>query len=708
MKFTGKLKLMAAPLACAGGVLLGGCCTDPSTEAFKLPPQVELLPGAKFENDPMRAQWAFLPINEETLRDAPEDWAEQEAQKFYERGITHVMTFGNLHYRWSYRRYFKEYNALLAQLVTACHKRGMRVVEHHSSNIMYDFDLTPEECVASKIPRLDGADEDWSMESEIDGVPLKNMLQYSGRTGKPLNEYGGYIMCPNNPHYQKVYFSYLEDTYATGVDGIMTDDVEFFADDTCACDVCREMFRERTGYDLPPSGDSEAWDHFLNEENTTARYYAWKAFRYDTCVEFHQKVVDHYHALGLELLRPNYIATALSWANPWAYVFDDLPELDWGFQEAYGGALRYSWPEYLFETRHRNMICDRRGIPALTLYYPANDNQIRFSWALALWAGQRAIGNWDVAYRNFEKEHFDSLRGLTLQSDVAIFDSTRNRELSEKYNSYGCKAAIGPAQAMIHHNIPFRVVSTPDAPYWEKTRLLIVPETAFLSDADLAAFKEFVHDGGILWITPGSGERIPEDFSLRSRNELLAALDIPENSVWEPGSVFRIGRGKIVVKSYNDLAVPYTGRAMAGEGFTFVSDEGKKQIAELAADISAAITAPPILTLTGAPEDVIAAPYFDSDGRMSLHLVNAHDSMKAAKENGQLNYNDEIPFPMIEDPITIVWQKPFVLEDRVFSTAKFFTLESEPKEIAVEDLNSSVRFTIPGKTLKDYLLITLQ
>ena len=89
-------------------------------------------------------------------------------------------------------------------------------------------------------------------------------------------------------------------------------------------------------------------------------------------------------------------------------------------------------------------------------------------------------------------------------------------------------------------------------------------------------------------------------------------------------------------------------------------------------------------------------------------LTAANDFIKEIKENGQFDYNDEIPFPMIEDPITIVWQKPFVLEDRVFSTAKLFTLESEPKEIAVEDLNSSVRFTIPGKTLKDYLLITLQ
>ena len=74
MKFTGKLKLMAAPFACAGGVLLGGCCTDPSTEAFKLPPQVELLPGAKFENDPMRAQWAFLPIDDEISIASPNFW----------------------------------------------------------------------------------------------------------------------------------------------------------------------------------------------------------------------------------------------------------------------------------------------------------------------------------------------------------------------------------------------------------------------------------------------------------------------------------------------------------------------------------------------------------------------------------------------------------------------------------------------------------
>ena len=132
----------------------------------------------RFENRPEYAQWGFLWINSDHIWNGTPELFDKMVQTYADAGITHIMTFGNLHFRWSYRRYFKEYNALLAQLVTACHKRGMRVVEHRSSNIMYDFDLAPEECVASKIPRLDGADEDWSMESEIDGVPLKNMIQY--------------------------------------------------------------------------------------------------------------------------------------------------------------------------------------------------------------------------------------------------------------------------------------------------------------------------------------------------------------------------------------------------------------------------------------------------------------------------------------------------------------------------------------------------
>ena len=77
-------------------------------------------------------------------------------------------------------------------------------------------------------------------------------------------------MCFNNPDYRKVYFDYLESLYKVGIDGIMTDDVQYFGDgNACTCEHCRRLFYEKTGYSLP---SPDEWDSFYNEDVYKRQY----------------------------------------------------------------------------------------------------------------------------------------------------------------------------------------------------------------------------------------------------------------------------------------------------------------------------------------------------------------------------------------------------------------------------------------------------
>ncbi len=150
--------------------------------------------------------------------------------------------------------YWDKINKCLENIVKACHKYGIKVVEHHSSHLTFDpldsQDWDYMERVLNKrhssIDSWEGLRDYLTKDPIINGKPLSSFRQVDGRTGKWARLlYHGYAMCFNNPNYRLAYFSYLESVYKTGVDGIMTDDVQWFGDGhACACQYCRELFKQ--------------------------------------------------------------------------------------------------------------------------------------------------------------------------------------------------------------------------------------------------------------------------------------------------------------------------------------------------------------------------------------------------------------------------------------------------------------------------------
>ena len=215
---------------------------------------------SKWEN-----RYAWIWYNKEEIFDYTEDMMREKVRPFAQAGINILIGFSCTHFRWSFYRYWDKITACIKMLASVCHEFGIKYIEHHSSQLTFN-PQTPEDMEWLERTYIKGEHEAWSgvledtVDFDVDGVPVSSFRQISGKSGKyGITTYHGYGMCYNNPDYKKAYFRYLETLYEAGIDGIMTDDIQYFGNDgmgwkafnACTCVHCRKKFREKTGYEIP-------------------------------------------------------------------------------------------------------------------------------------------------------------------------------------------------------------------------------------------------------------------------------------------------------------------------------------------------------------------------------------------------------------------------------------------------------------------------
>ncbi len=580
-------------------------------------------------NDPWDARFGFFWYNDREIF----HWAERDyrnaAAEYARSNITHVITFSCTHFRWSFRPWWPQVNEALSRIVAAFHAEGIAVVEHHSSHLTFNpLDADDEEFLArvlekrrSSISSWPGLREYCDEDPVIGGVRLSEFRQIDGRTGEPARtSYHGYAMCFNNPNYRRAYLSYLETVYATGVDGIMTDDVQYFALESyrkpghaCACGHCRRLFHEETGFELPPPGDAwSRWHGAYGEES----FRAWIEFRRRSVERFHRAVVDHYEALGLELLRPNYVSTAIG-VNPTAYALDTLPRLDWIFQEnCFSHVIRYSWPFWAVEAAHRVDVAERIKIPPMSMFYPDRPDTTLFAWSLAASWGTLYLatpeGKVDPSseskLRDFERRHARARRRVRRIADVAFYDSVRNRTLHRNAAQTTIPELLTWAQACYLHNIQFSVWQPED---FDRGRpavpVLVLNDVAIVTEAERDAIERYSRAGGTVIRTgPESGIT-------------FSASPIHPVTCERPGG---------------------SRRGLPAEGF---GPEAAQARREIAAFLRESIGGRWSMRVSGAPEGVIVTGFVapELDG-LVFHVVDTRGCLDEPV-GGSVSHDDPIP-----------------------------------------------------------------
>jgi len=656
------------------------------------------------QNNPWTTKFAFIWYNNDEIYHFSDADFDAKARQLHENGVECVITFTATHFRWSFLPYWEEINTALKKISEACHRYGITVVEHHSSALYFSLHNEDDWAYFYRILDMQGlvVEECKGLEHFVttdpvicDGVTLSQCSQISGKTGTlARSNYHGNTICYNNPHFRKAYFAYLETIYATGVDGIMTDDIQYYPN-ACACEHCRKLFKESYGYDLP---DPEHWDAFYENYDDPA-YVAWKRFRLDSTEQFQRDVNAHFESLGLKLLRPNYIS-AILYSNWSAYPFEGVADLwDYIFQENCESNI--IGPSHLFfmgEANHRYAMGRANGRPSMSMFYPDNISALYLSWALARSYGQMYLGSalkvdqsdWEKPLRIFESKHADVYSYPKKAADLAFYFSGDTRD----YTRNGRKNAermISRMQAAYLAGLQIDLVFSHESLETLCTMPCIaICDVEMLSDAEIETLRGYLRAGGRLLIEGKCGNLCADG---RKRD-----YDVPAD-----------------LSKYGDVCIVPEQPVLWIFELDVPKYEGNTSGTNMTADLTgklktiAASAILPYLKTRRVKVDTTAeviASFHHNDSGYILHLFNSENLIPP--EGTWLDHtwsypNYEAGAAPIDTDITVTIQR---CDDRKISSVTLDSPEfAAETELPFTDDGKTITFTVPANTFAGYALV---
>lgn len=481
---------------------------------------------------PWSERFTWLWFNEPEIFDMTQEDFDNIAKGLHDRNITTAMTFSRTHFRLSFYPVWDKITECISKIVKACHKYGIKVVEHHSCCLMFDKNF-PERNkeIAELDPKKWVGVSEFHDEPVIDGVNLMSCTQVDGRTDKTTKTlYNAHIMCFNDPQYRKIYFDYVKTLLDTGIDGIMNDDVQYLGrGHACTCRHCRRMFFEQTGYTLP---GPEHWEEFFENYNDPV-YIAWKRFKKQSTERFYRDLTVLYEEYGKPLMRPNYSSTVITHDRT-RYGFDTCLDLwDFIFQEnCFSNVIKESYLQSMSEAVHRFAAAERKGRPSMSMFYPDREDSTYFSWALARSWGQLYTGTYndiditplEKPYRLFEIKYSEFYANPKKFSDLAFWFSTDTRDYVENAREACMNPFIARMQSAYVAGLGIDMVFQDDTQEeLAKHKNIVFQSVASISNEALARISRFVSDGGNIMVY-GEFAAFDENAKARSKQEKEAML----------------------------------------------------------------------------------------------------------------------------------------------------------------------------------------
>lgn len=489
--------------------------------------------------NPWQSRYGWIWYNTKQIFEDAQDDIDELVKSHYDNGTNILIGFSCTHFRWSFYRHWDKINACIEKIVKACHKYGIMYIEHHSCHITFNPLIEEDYTFMNNMMEKRGSSvSDWPFMEEdavngfiVDNKHISSFRQISGRTGKwGITNYRGYGMCFNNPDFRTAYVKYLESLYALGIDGIMTDDIQYFGNDrmgwlafnACTCSHCRKLFKEKTGYEIPQPSEWESF--YWNFKDPV--FVAWKRFKDESTLDFVGFIKEHYGKLGYDMYRPNYISEILN-TNKTALPFEKCADIwDCIFQEnGTGCVIKESYLSFALEALHRYNMARAKNVPSMSMFYPCTQDALYFTWALAKSWGQlfsNCSGEGtnakldELSLRIFEKKHMSSYTAPKKITDLAFLFSFDTRDYSD-----GCEKhqddflrwleasyLSGIATDMIFEDALIREL--------KKHKRIVCAHTVMLSDKVLINLKKYIEGGGHL-ITTGEFAKYRPDGSLRKK-----------------------------------------------------------------------------------------------------------------------------------------------------------------------------------------------
>lgn len=402
---------------------------------------------------------------------------------------------------------------LLAEIIPEAHRQGLHVLAR------IDPSCAPRE-LAQEHP-------DWFARD---------------RNGDFFDVSGNYVTCPNAGYYHERMVEIVQEIVRTyDADGIWNNQGKFAAWDTdvCYCPTCQGLFQKESGHPIP---EVEDWDSAVWRQFNEWRYRciaSWVARMHGAVHEAKAEAIfisaiqlaesletirpggwdvdywlEHQDVIAFECQRRNtapwwpgiqakYLAgiapdkprwMTVSYFYPW-WRMAAAPEAEnrpWIAQQFANGAN--SW---LHINGGLSKIFDRRGLAPMQEVF-------------------QRLGRWQEYFRDARSD-----------AQVAVLFSRYTQDNYGRNDPYGryMDAVRGYYCALLEAHIPFDVLSDKfiDAERLAQYRVLVLPNTACLSDAAVAAITAFVAGGGTVVGTFEAG-RYDETGALRANPPLATML----------------------------------------------------------------------------------------------------------------------------------------------------------------------------------------
>ena len=326
------------------------------------------------------------------------------------------------------------------------------------------------------------------------------------------------LVCPNSPYreYAAAWAEELLTRYA--VDGIRYDMTFWPA--VCYCPYCRQRFADEVGGEIPAVID---WEE--------RRWVAFQRKREQWLAEFAGRMTATARRARPEASVEHQAST---FSLDWRFGLSDLmaPNNDFLQGDFYGDALQGSFVRKLLTNLSPNLPYGFETSISVFLTYHTNTKskelvQAKASAAVADQGSMIFIDAIDplgtLNRRTYERigaalaetRRYDACRGGELVQDVGVYFS-----FYSKYNpadsgkspadpalASRCphmEAVLGACQALIANHIPYGVVTRRSLGQLSQHRLLILPDVLMMDDEEAAAIRQYVADGGCLYVSKGA------------------------------------------------------------------------------------------------------------------------------------------------------------------------------------------------------------
>ena len=608
---------------------------------------------------------------------------EQRLKQVKKGGVEAVILNGFLS-RHTFPTHLKRVEENIRQTVEIGHKMGMKFLDHQDLTILWNADMGFR--FLAEHP---------------------DFLQHTQRDGMPT-----WGICPINPLFKDNYFFpyILDHIKNTNLDGMMIDECAFHGSNFCNCIYCREAFTKATNLVLP---DDETSPLLRNRSSKI-----WKAW-----IEWRKNAIARWRidiSKASRKINPNFCS--IQYYSEGGFMQD-------GASYEQGGDLALSaksmdflgteimsrdlWDNYRynFSSRHMyNSLHETYGSPVFGLVYPIG----QINYALIGWAMNNMLAQSTWSLLGFEgskkmddytgwNENMNNISAMPL-ADIAILFSRKTRDWSLKNRDKHASEVMGISQFFVDRHIQHTFILD-DALLNQdlsRFRVLLAPGMDCISDEQVIKLKQYVSNGGTLYITGEAGQLTSygEPRTVWAFADVMGsdALIKAENTdVVEA----KLGKGRIMygAKRYglNDFCKSYTIENI----YQFTPDPDQTALNEKTLRI--VIGDKLSFEAVTMPEKVLASVYTESRAGKNITLVHLLNATGVKVKNG-----DMLPLPnpswgVIKGDLSFEIALPLV-------SKSYYATPDSPghKSVKAEKVRDGrYRIIIPEGTLDKYGIVYL-